>query len=155
MGDCVSSAATEFLRHTIQPESPITTRMNSWTVIWKRTKHVEGIQQATSEIIANSIQKCLSKERNKNTLLRAEVCLNYRMQETTRYDDGLLRIIRINIQLLHAAFWEDFKVLHQWHKNDDAWPKPASGRTTNGNQLSQASWESVLAPSHTFSHKRN
>lgn len=57
MDDCVSSAATEFLRHTIQPESPITTRMNSWTVIWKSTRHVEGIQQATSEIIANSIQK--------------------------------------------------------------------------------------------------
>jgi len=42
--------------------------------------------------------------RNKNILLRAEVCLNYRMQETTRYVDGLLRIISINIQLLHAAF---------------------------------------------------
>lgn len=79
--------------------------MNSWTVIWRRTKHAEGIQQATSKIIANSIQKWIeSTGRNKNILLRAEVCLNYRMQETTRYVDGLLRIISINIQLLHAAF---------------------------------------------------
>lgn len=30
--------------------------MNSWNVIWKRMSHVEGIQQSTSEIIANSIQ---------------------------------------------------------------------------------------------------
>jgi len=57
MDNCVSSAATEFLRHTIQPESPITTQMHSWTVIWKGTRHVEGVQHATSEIIANSIQK--------------------------------------------------------------------------------------------------
>lgn len=57
MDDCVSSGATEFLRHTIQSESPITPQMNSGTVIWKRDSHVEGIQQATSEIIANSIQK--------------------------------------------------------------------------------------------------
>lgn len=45
-----------------------------------------------------------SMGRNKNALLRAEVCLNYRMQGTTRYDDGLLRIISTNTQLLHAAF---------------------------------------------------
>lgn len=53
-----SSDATEFLRHTIQAESPMTTLMNSWNVIWKRTSHVDRIQQATSEIIANSIQNC-------------------------------------------------------------------------------------------------
>lgn len=40
----------------------MTTQMNSWNVIWKTTSHVEKIQQATSEIIANSIQN-LNKAR--------------------------------------------------------------------------------------------
>lgn len=40
----------------------MTTQMNSWNVIWERTNHMERIQQATSEIIANSIQN-LNKAR--------------------------------------------------------------------------------------------
>lgn len=71
----------------------MTTQMNSWNVIWKRTSHMEGIQQATSEIIANSIQNWNKAREGIRISSFRQKCALITEYETTRYDDGLVRRI--------------------------------------------------------------